>query len=64
MPKLSGATNKGRQLEAQAARLEEGRLAPLRLAHLPADEQDLLRTELLALLSGEIGDPDARAGDQ
>lgn len=59
MPKLSGATNRGRQADAARARDAEARSAPLDIQHCPAEQRSLLETELAALLSGEIGDPDA-----
>lgn len=56
MPKLSGATNLGRSLDAAMAKGEESRCAPLALE--ACSDPELLQRELLALRTGEIEDPD------
>jgi hypothetical protein len=59
--KQSGATNRQRQREAQAARTSEERLAPRRLANLPPEQQAELRGILDAILAGRLRDPGQEA---
>lgn len=57
----SGASNRQKHREAEAARRAEEQHAPRRIGHLPSERAAEARRIMDAVLLGAIGDPDAAA---